>query len=77
MANAILLSMRGVRNAAYPLRYVSNKERRRLENSISPKGISSLVNFFLALRLRTTKGTPRLLLVGIDSNLNIPLASYL
>ncbi len=52
-------------------------KRRRQKKNFSPKRMSSLVNFFLSLRLRTTKGTPRLLFVGIDSNLNIPLLSYL
>ena len=77
MANAILLCVQGARSAAYPQRYVSNEQRRRQKKSISPKGISSLVNSFLSLRSRTTKGTLRSLFVGIDSNLNIPLSSYL
>ncbi len=47
------------------------------KKSVSPKGISSLVNFFLSLRFRTTKGPLCSLFVGIDSNLNIPLSSYL
>ncbi len=33
-------------------------KRRRHKKSISPKGMLSLVNFFLTLRLWTTKGTP-------------------
>ena len=76
-ADAILFSMRGTVSAAYPQRYVSNEQRRRQEKSFSPEGISSLVNFFLSFRLRTTKGTPRSSLVGLDSNLSIPLAVYL
>ena len=48
-------------------------KRRRQKKSFSPKGMSSLVNFFLSLRFRTTKGTPQSSFVGIDSNLNIPL----
>ncbi len=59
MADAILLRIQGTRSAAYPLRYVSNEQRRRQKKSFSPKGISSLVNLFLSLRLRTTKGTLR------------------
>ena len=77
MAEAILFRIQGARNAAYPLRYVSNEQRRRQKKSFSPKGTSFLANFFLSLRLRTTKGTLRLLLVGIDSNLSIPLSRYL
>ena len=65
------------RSAAYPLRYVRDEQRRRQKKSFSPKGISSLVNFFLAFRLRTTEGTPHSLFVGIDSNLSIPLSWYL
>ncbi len=77
MADAILLRIQGARSAAYPQGYVSDEQRRRQKKSFSPKGISSLVNFFLSLRLRTTKGTLRLLFVGIASNLNIPLSSRL
>ena len=75
MADAILFRTQGARNAAYPQRYVSNEQRRRRQKSPSPKGISSLVNFFLSLRSRTTEGTPHSLFVGIDSNLKIPLSS--
>ncbi|MCK5599737.1 DUF59 domain-containing protein [bacterium] len=77
MAEAILSRIQGARSAAYPERYVSNEQRRRQKKIFSPKGMSSLVNFFLSLRLRTTKGTPRLSFVGIDLNPNIPLSSYL
>ena len=77
MADAILFRIQGARNAAYPRRYVSNEQRRRRQKRFSPEGMSSLVDFFLSLRLRTTKGTPHSLFVGIDSNLSIPLSSYL
>ena len=77
MAAAVLIRIQGARSAAYPLRYVSNEQRRRQKKSISPKGIASLVNFFLSLRSRTTEGTPHLLFVGIASNLSIPLSWYL
>ncbi len=77
MADAILFRIQGARNAAYPQWYVSNEKRRRQKKSFSPKGILSLVNLFLSLRSRTTEGTQRLLFVGIDSNLNIPLSWYL
>ena len=76
MTDAILCRIQGARNAAYPQRYVSNEQHRRQKKSFSPKGISSLGNFFLSLRSRTTKGTQRSLFVGIGSNLNIPLSSY-
>ncbi len=36
-----------------PLRYVRDEQRRRQKKTVSPKGMSSLVNFFLSLRLRT------------------------
>ena len=75
MAEAILLRIQGARNAAYPARYVSDEQRRRQEKSFSPEGISSLVNFFLSLRSRTTEGTLHSLFVGIASSLNIPLSS--
>ncbi len=75
MADAILFRIQGARNAAYPRRYVSNEQRRRRQKRFSPEGISSLVNFFLILRSRTTKGTPCSLFVGIASNLNIPLSA--
>ncbi len=77
MADAILLGIQGARSAAYPTRYVRDAKRRRRKKSFSPKGMSSLVNFFLTLYLRTTKGTMRSLFVGIDSNLSIPLVSPL
>ena len=77
MADGILFRIQGARSAAHPLRYVSNEQRRREEKNLSPKGMLSLVNFFLSLRLRTIKGTPRSLFVGFDSNLNIPLESQL
>ena len=73
MADAILFCIQGARSAADPQRYVSNEQHRRQKKSFSPKGMSSLVNFFLSLRFRTTKGTPQSSFVGIDSNLNIPL----
>ncbi len=77
MADAILFSMRGARSVAYPQRYVSNEQRRRQKKSLSPKGILSLVNFFLSLRLRITKGTPYSLFVEMNSNPNISLSTYL
>ncbi len=76
MAEAILLRIQGARNTAYPARYVSDKQRRRQEKSFSPKGRSSLGNLFLSLRSRTAEGTLHSLFVGISSNLNIPLSSY-
>ncbi len=76
MADALLLRIQDARSAAYPRRYVRNEQRRRQEKRFSPKGISSLVNFFLILRSRTTEGTLRSLFVGIASNLRIPLSSY-
>ena len=76
MADAILLCIQDTRSAAYPQRYVSNEQRRRRKKNFSPKGMSSLVNFFLSLRLRTTEGTLRSLFVGINTNLKIPLISY-
>ena len=75
MADAILFRIQGTRNAAYPRRYVSNEQRRRRQKRFSPEGISSLVNFFLILRSRTTEGTLCSLFVGIASNLNIPLSA--
>ncbi len=76
MAEAILLRIQDARNTAYPQRYVRDEQRRRQEKSISPKGISSLLNSFLSLRLCTTEGTPRSLFVGIGPNRSIPLSSF-
>ncbi len=75
MADAILLRIQGARSVAYPRRHVRDEKRRRRQKRFSPERISSLVNFFLILRSRTTEGTLCSLFVGIASNLNIPLSA--
>ncbi len=78
MADALFYSVFKARGTLHTRAVCKKRATQKTEKELQPGGNIIFGQFLpLFLRLCTTKGTPRSLFVGIGSNQNIPLSSYL